>query len=79
MDRIETYPMGLDEASESEADEASASNDGRSRRWAETLPDSLPGTAVPVRSTKTRRLGLFAAVVGLFGLVAYALRAMFRR
>ena len=79
MDRIETYPMGLDEAAEFKASEASSSSDGSSRRWAETLPAALPDAPVRASAKKARGLALFAAVVGLLGLIAYALREVFRR
>jgi hypothetical protein len=79
MDRIETYPMGLDEAAESKANEASSSSDGSFRRWTETLPAALPDAPMRAPARKARGLALFAAVIGLLGLIAYALREIFRR
>ena len=80
MDRIETYPMGLDEVPQTQAYDVAPSTGERSRHWADTKPaEGPPRTALQSRTKRSRSLARFSVVLALCGLAAYALHGLFGR
>lgn len=76
MDRIDTYPMALDETPppKTQANRPWAAD--VSRPWAETLPGAEP-LAATARGGRAVRVAKRLVTFALFGLVAYLLRGAF--